>query len=559
MTISILNKILYLSLFIFLILLVIFIIFNYFKPSPINGLKINLIGPNEVNSLENYSYNLYIENNSNQNLSDVNLKILLSNGSFFNEKPNSKEISFYLGNLAAKKTYNQQLNLFFLNEGGLRENIKIALMYKIENKPHVFEKEENFLIFVKNPPLKVQFFLPSKIYINQEFQSSFRIINLTKQKLDNLKIIIEPPLYFKLISIFPSSENYYFQFPSINSLETKDITLIGQIQDIKSNGLFSVKMEFDFLNQTYSLSKEIVKIDLLENPISFNIKTIPSNESIPIGSRIFYEITLENKSQTTLENNEVKIIFSGPFDILSLNSDGYLSELDQTLIWNSRNKPELLIFKPKDKIVLNFSINVFQSYPILGNNNKNFSTKIRVEFRTPTIPSEIETTKKEYIVWYEDEKKIIGNISFDSELIYNDEYFVNSGPFPLVPNQPTTLSWHIKIKTIGEDFNNLILSTKLPIGVEFTGKTGGDAIINNVRFDPKSGNFIYYLNNIPANLGYLNKELDLIFQIVVTLPANINLYNFVIIPTVNYSLTGDFSKVQLSGNIRELSLSNITK
>lgn len=552
-----LNKVLYFSIFLFTLSLIFLFIFFYLRPTPIAGLEINLLGPNEVSSLENYSYVLTIKNNSNQNLVEANLKIFLSDGAFFSQRPQEKETSIFLGNLEGKKVLNQNLNLFFLNEGGLRENLKFVLSYKIPNRPNIFEKEENFLILVKNPPVKVQIYLPPKAYVNQEFQTNFRIINLTQQRLNNLKIILEPPSNFNLTSSFPPTKNYYYEFAALGPLETKNISLIGQIQDSKSSGIFSTRIQFDFLNSTFSLAKEIAKVNLLENPVSFSIKSTPEDKSIPLGSNLYYEITVENKGQSILENSEIRVSFSGPFDLLSLNSDGYFSDLDQVLIWNSRNKPELLNFKPGDKVKLNFSISLFQSYPILGKENKNFSTKIRVEFRSPTIPIEVETGGKEYLVFQEDEKKIIGNIIINQELVYNDNIFPGTGPLPLVANQPTTLAWHFKIKTIGEDFNNFSLNTKLPIGVNLNQKVGGDAILDNLKFDPRTGIFIYSLNKLPANLGYLEKEMDLVFQIVVVPPANIDLSSFMVIPLVQYSATGEFSGAQLNNTLKEIYASQI--
>ncbi len=553
---DILNKILILSIFLFIFSSGFLIYSLFFKPTPVKGLKINLIGANEVNSLENYNYQVEIINNSNQRLTDTNLKISLSNGAFFVDR-NEKEFSLFMDELEPKKSYKQNFELFFLNEGGLRENIKITLSYRIENKSYVFEKEENFSVFVKNPPIKVQIYLPEKVYVNQQFQASFRILNLTNRKLNNLKISIEPPSSFILSSAFPQSENFYWQFPTINPLETKDISLVGQIQNIQSSGIFGVKVNFDFQNSTYSLVKEIAKINLLENPVSFEIKTTPIAESIPIGSNIYYEITLENKSQTLLENNEVRVYFDGPFDFSSLNTDGYFSQLDNILYFNARNKPELLKLNPGDKVKFNFSISLYQSYPILGEKNKNFSAKIKVEFRSPTIPTEVETAGKEYVVFQENEKKIIGNIYASQEVVYNDKYFPGTGPLPLQANQATTLAWHIKIKTIGEDFENFNLNTKLPAGVNLTGKVGGDAILDNLKFDPKTGLFIYSLNNLPANLGYLEKEIDLVFQIIVVPPANIDLSNFMIIPQVQYTAKGIFSKTQINNNLRAITSGEI--
>lgn len=556
---KLLNYFLYFSIFIFLASLTSFFLISYLKPSPVAGLKIELLGAKEVNSMEDSAYTLVIKNNSNQDLTSVNLKINLSKGVFFTDKHNEKEKSTFIGELKAKQKNEQGLNLFFINEGGLKENIQIVLTYKIKGRPAVFEKKEDFFILVKNPPIKVQFYLPQSVYVNQEFQSLLKIINLTNKKLENVRIIVEPPSYFTLISSFPQSENYYYDINILNPSETKNITINGQIQNINSNGIFSAKVEFGFLNLTYSLSKEIAKTNVLENPVAIYIATTPESNSIPIGSNLFYSVTIVNKSQSVLENGEVNIIFEGPFDFSSLSSDGYFSALDNVLKWNARNKPELLTLKPKDEVKVNFSISLYQSYPVFSQNNKNFTAKIKVEFKTPTIPNEVSESGKEYVVFQLDEKKIIGDITIDSWVVYNDNIFSNSGPFPLEPNQPTFLTWHLKIKTIGEDFENFSLSTKLPMGVNFADKVGGDAILDNLKFDPRTGVFIYSLNKLPANLGYIEKEIDLAFQLVVIPPANTDLSGFIIIPPVQYSARGMFSGAQLNNTLREIYVSQISQ
>jgi hypothetical protein len=538
----VLNKVLIFSFLIFVFAISFFIYFVYFRPTPAIGLKINFLGPNEVLSLENYNYQIEVFNGSNKKLTDVTLKISLPEGAFLTSNPQEKDISLFLGDLERSQSLRQNLDLFFINAGGLKETLKFVLNYKIENKNYVFAKEENFSILVKSPPIKTQIFLPTKIYVNQGFQANFRIINLTKQKLNNVKVSIEVPSDYLLTSSFPSSENFYWEFNFLNPGETKDISLIGQIQNPKSSGIFSIKTDFSFQNFSFSLTKEVAKINVLENPVVFYLKSTPEGKSVPIGSSLFYEITLENKSQSTLENGEVKIIFNDLFDLSSLNSNGYLNEFDRALYFNTRNKPELLFLKPGDKVQFRFSISLFQSYPILGETNKNFIAKIRAEFRTPSIPVEIEEKGKEYVIFQEDEKRIIGNFDLESKLVYQDPNFISSGPFPLQPNQPTTVVWHIKIKSIGEDFDNFTLSTRLPAGVNFTGKVGGDAILDNLKYDPKTGAFVYNLNKLPANLGYTQKEMDLAFQLIVEMPANVQKGNFIIIPQTEASAIGSFSQ-----------------
>jgi len=552
-----LNKILIFSFIFFILTISFFIYLIYFRPTPATGITIKFLGPTDVLPFENYNYQVEIVNNSNKKITDIVLKTVLSEGAFLVDNPQEKNLSLFLEDLDKNQVIKQNLNLFFINSGGMKETVNFILNYKIENKNYVFSKEESYSILVKNSPIKTQIFLPTKIYVNQQFSANFRIINLSKQKLENIKVSIETPPGYLLNSALPQGENFYWEFKSLNPGETKTISLIGQIQDPKSSGIFSIKTDFSFQNLSFSLTKEFAKINILENPVVFYIKSTPESKSLPIGSNLFYEIILENKSQTTLESGEVKIIFDGPFDLSSLNSDGYFNEFEKLLYFNSRNKAELLILKPGDKVKFNFSISLFRSYPILGENNKNFLTKIRVEFKTPSIPIEIEEESKEYVVFQEDEKKIIGDFDLESKLVYQHSDFISQGEWPLKPNLPTTLVWNLKIRSIGEDFKDFTLTTRLPIGVNFTGKVGGDAILDNVKYDPKTGAFVYNLSKIPANLGYTQKEIDLAFQLIVEMPSNVDINSFIIIPMAEVSATGSFSESMIRKTLREISVSQV--
>lgn len=554
----ILNRLLLVSILIFIIVFT-YLIYTLFLKTPKDiGLKVDLIGPTNVDSLKIYNYKIEVINPSNQIINNLNIKINLSNGIFLSENLNEKVINYSFKNLNPQSKISQEFSLIFINPGNLKETINISINYKLGNKENIFSKEETFPIFVQNSPLNLKISLPSKIYINQEFQSTFSLINETEETLENIKISIETPTFYLLKSSLPENQlpfgkDYYVEIEKINPYEEKEFNLIGQIQNIKSSGIFTFKIMFSYKNMDFELNKEIAKINILENPVVFYIKSMPESDNVQIGSGISYEVSLINRSQTPLENGEVRIYIDGPVDwsSLQISDNGYFDINEKYIIWNARNKKELSIINPQQSINFKIFLMLYQSYPIFGENKKNFTIKIRAEFRSPSIPIEIETPSKEFVIYQEDEKRIIGKIRISSYLTYNESNFDYSGPFPLENGQPTLITWHIKVDTLAEDFENLVLSTVLPFGVNFTGKVGGDAIIDNVRYDSRTGSFMYEIPKLEANLGYSEdkKSIDLIFQLLVQPSGNINPNDFIIINKIDYSVTGSFSKSRISGSL----------
>ncbi|MER3570053.1 MAG: hypothetical protein C4348_00335 [Patescibacteria group bacterium] len=553
-----LNALLYLSVFIFALSLI-FLSFNLLlkREKPTN-IKLSIFGPYEVNSLEESIYTLLIENNSNLNLENVSLSIILSDGGYFLEN-NEKEKTINIGKLKANTSTKINLGILFLNEGNKEEKINAVLRYKIENKPYSFEDKKIFSILVKNPPIQISPDLPSKIYVFQPFQSTFKIINLSKENLDNLNVKINLPNYFNLISSLPSGENLNWNFSNFYLGDKKTITLIGYFQEETLSPYFDVEVNFSWKGKSFSLFKESYKINLLPSPVKITVTTNPLTESVNIGSNIYYSIQIENKSKINLKENLVKVTFNDLFDISSVKVDnGYFSSLENAVYFTSRYEEKLLNLKPNEKVSLRFNINLIKSYPILGEKQKDFLAKIKIEFRTPSIPPEIEIPNlTEFKINLEDDKKIIGSYEIKDFLVYKDKIFENYGPIPFVNETPTTLSWYLKIKTIGEEFENFSLTGKLPPYVNLTGKVGGDAILDNLKFDPTTGEFSYSINNLTANMGYTEPELTLVFQIVVNPPAQISTYNLEILPLIKYQITSKFTKMNFAGYVGGQSSSEI--
>ncbi|BCX15566.1 MAG: hypothetical protein KatS3mg097_458 [Candidatus Parcubacteria bacterium] len=562
------NYLLIFSILIFIIIGGVFI-FMLFKNNNINiaGLSLTITGPTIVNSFEISDYIIQIDNQSNQRLEDVSLKVFLSEGAFFYDQKSIKERVIPIGIVEAKNIKKQSLGLFFVNAGEMNEKIKVVLNYKISGKEYSFEKGGDLNVKVNKAPIQANIFLPNKIYINQPFQLSINLFNLTKEKFNNIKVNIEPAFGFQLIDAFPKSNIFYWEFPVLDQNDTKQITINGYINDIRSDGIFKVKIYFDFENQSFALDSQIAKTTVVNNPIVFTIRSTPNDNVVDSGANISYEVTIENKSETIMSNNEVKVTFSGLFDFDSINSSGYLSRAERAIIWNGRNKPELLNLKPNDKVVINFSASILKTLPIFNpNNDKNFTAKVRVDFRSPTIPIEVEKVEKEYAIFQEDVKKIKGSAELTHSLTYNEGLFPTIGSFPPIHEAITNFAWHVKIKTKAEDFSELNLNAKFPPGVNLTNKVSGDATIENLKFDPQTGIFNYTLNKIAANAGYrqdpndqfANKEIDLVFEVIVDIPANADPQNFVVIPEVNFSLKGDFSQRTISGSLQPLTTANVT-
>ncbi len=556
---KIINKLLLFSFFLFVLVFSIFVITNFFSKKPPQELNFNIVGPLEVNSLEENVFSLKIDNFSLQELSDVNLSIFLSEGAYFLDSE-EKERVFDLGEIKSNTSTEISFNLIFLNEGNKKEKIKAILRYKLKTKPYIFEDSKEFSILVKNSPLTLVAFLPEEIYTLQPFESKISILNSSFENLNDINIKITPPQEFEFLESQPPSENMEWNFIEIKPKEKKEISFLGSFKNSPLFPFFDAKVSFSWRGKSFSLSPQTFKLSVKENPIKIEIVSNPQSESVNLGSSISYTLKIKNKGNIVLRENQVKVTFSDLFDIKSVRfgKNAYFSSIDNAIYFNGRYEPKLLEIKPGDEVNLNFSARLFNSYPILGEKNKNFISKVFIEFKTPSIPPQVKSFyTNEFVIKLEDTKKIIGKFEIDSFLVYKDKLIENTGPFPLEKEIPTTLTLHFKIKTLGEDFKDFYISGKLPPYVNFTGKVAGDALGENFSYDTKTGEFSYFISSLPANLGYTEKEIDLAFQIVVLSPANLDPRYLELIPSFGYKVTSVFTNTNFTGSTQSINASEI--
>ena len=556
---KILNKLLVFSFFLFISIFLIFFITNFLSKKPPQELNFNLVGPLEVDSLEENTFSVKINNFSLQELSDVSLSVFLSEGAYFPDSE-EKEMVFDIGEIKNNTSTEISFPLIFLNEGNKKEKIKVVLRYKLKTKPYVFEDAKEFSILVKNSPLVLILSLPEEIYTLQSFEVKFGVLNSSLENLNDIKIKITAPPEFEFWETNPPSENMEWNFIEIKPKEKKEIVFVGNFKDVPSFPFFDTKISFSWRRKGFSLNPQTFKLSIKENPIKIEIVSSPKGESVNLGSSLSYILKIKNQGNILLRENQIRINFNELFDIksLSFGSNAYFSSLDNALYFNGRYEPKLLEIKPGEEVELKFSIRLLDSYPILGEKDKNFVSKVFVEFKTPSISPQVESlSTKEFVIKLESTKKIIGKFEINSFLVYKDKLIENTGPFPLEREVPTALSLHFKIKTLGEDFKDFYLSGKLPPYVNFTGKVAGDALAENFFYDNKTGEFSYSIPNLQANLGYTNKEIELVFQIIVLSPANLDPKYLELIPSFKYKVTSVFTNTNFTGSTESINASEV--
>lgn len=553
-----LKKFFWLTFFLFIASIVVFAFVIYYRAIQITGVNLNIIGHLETNSLSPEVYTIQIKNNSKFLLEGGNLSINLGNNAYFFDEPDSRDKTINIGALEPNQEVQIPVNLFFAGKTNQVTEIKTILDYLSPKKNQRFSIEKKISVSIRKPVFNFQTYFPKQVFVGEPFQISFRLSNITSQPL-NLKIKIENPGNFEAISYSPPYEEFMmWDFGTFQPNSLSEIVVIGKFNKMPINPIFNVKPIVLFQGKEFTFNEIPVAVKAVNSPVVLEIKSYPPENFVSLQDNITYTINWENKSSINLNNATLKVIFDGPFDPGSIRTDGYYSAYENALVWNAQNNQKLYKISPGENGSVSFSIDVLRDYPIARSDSKDFALKVSAILETESIPPEIQILSPKLSISTDTTKILPGNISISSKVIYGDNALKNSGPFPLIPGNRTTATAHFYINTIAENFQNVMLKTKIPIGVKLTGIWGDNFIPGNLTYNQTTGDFFYQIKELPANLGTAYTPYDIVFQIEITPPVG-DPRSFTILNDVSLSAQGKFSQKTFKGETRPITLYELTE
>ncbi len=543
------RKIFFIVFIFFVISLLVFGYVFYYRSIYIRGVNLNILGVEEVEPLMDYEYLIKIENNSNYDLVDSKLIINLPEGIYFPDNVNLNQRVINVGDLQARSSRELKIPLFFFGNFNEIRVLKISFRYSTPKRHQEFQIDKELNVIIKKNPINLQVFTPNKVFTNEPFNIIIKGVNSTN-KTYSLKVNLNIQGNYEILTASPPpNKNFEWIFLSLAPNSEFEIYLITKYLKSVVKPLNSLHFTINYLNKNFELQDYLFSINILESPVVLEIESKPSENVVNLGDQITYIIKWTNKSSIPLKNVKLKVNFEGPFDYETLRTDGYFDPYENSIIWNPRNKASLLNVNPGVSDSVSFTISSLRNYPA---GKKNLELIVNAILETESIPPEVQILSKKLSIETQSVKRIIGKLTASRILLYQDPEVKNTGPFPLQNGKPTTLSFYLKLNTYGEDFQNLIIKTKIPVGVKLTGLFGGLFNVNNLQFNIETGEFTYRIDEIQAGYGDIYPSYTLMFQIEVTPPLFGDINQFVILPFLEISGQGKFSLQNFNLKFSEL-------
>jgi len=465
-------------------------------------LKLEILGPSEINFAQEVEYIVKYKNNGNFRLENPELIFEPPETSIRDEKIFGRQIlgkeqlgeAIYPGE---EKTFSFKMRI--LGREGETKIAKASLTYQPKNLKAKYESSTSFTNTIKSVPLTFELDLPTKIDSGKDFTLKINYFSNIDYPLTDLRVQMEYPSGFEFVESSPKSiEKNEWEIPVLNKSQGGRIEVSGRLSgEVGEAKVFRAKFgvwkegEFILLKETEK-GVEIVKPSIyLRQEINGNPKYVALS-----GDWLHYEIYFKNIGDDALNDLFMVCKLAGEaFDFQTIKSDlGVTQPGDNSVIFDWRQVPKLQYLLPMEEEKVDFWIKLNDDLGNMKNptlTNSVFISQVKEEFVTK-ISSKLEIVQKGY---------------------FQDEVFGNSGPIPPKVGEKTTYTIIWQVKNYYSDVKDVKVKAVLPTQVNLTGKIFPEEEASKFSFDSQSREIVWVVGNLERGKGVLSPGPNIAFQI----------------------------------------------
>ncbi len=468
-------------------------------------LKLEILGPENVQMGQEFEYTIKYKNNSNFTLEEPRLDFEYPE--FTINEEGKTRVSQVLKDIYPG---DEQFIQFKARLIGKEDDLKVAkayLSYKPQNLKARYESSTTFTTKIDMVPITLDFDLPSKMERGKEIEFPINYFSNADFKLSGLRLEVDYPEKFSFISSNPQSlDNNEWEIADLDKAQGGRISIIGNLTEEVGNKIqFKARIGL-WKDGEFTLLKEATKeVEIIEPLLYISQQINGSSTYIPSpGETLHYEIYFRNIGRTPFENLFLTNTFdSSIFDLTTLKVDaGQIRADDNMVIWDWKQVPELNVLGIQEEGKVEFDVTLKKSWVISDADFNN--TFIKNKVNISQITQDFQT-------------KVNSRLVVLQKGYYQDSVFGNTGPSRPVVGQQTTYTITWQAQNYYNDVKNVKVRATLPPGVVLTGRISPDSEISRFSFDSNSREILWNVaNDMAPGTGVTNNPPSVSFQVSLT-------------------------------------------
>ncbi len=504
-----------------MLLIVSFISFWFGGPSfRDQDVVLKIEGPSQATVGDEVVYQVKYSNDTKVNLEDLKFTFSYPTESVvIRDGVVQKDLTekFTVDSLVSGASGEKEFRAFMVGDRGDTKDVRVSLSFKAGSLKSSFEKSVKLATTIVSVPVSITLVAPPNAVPGQTVSYILDYRNESSNTVGDLLFELTYPDGFlpKDFSSNPDQGQDKWYVLSLKKGSGGRITiqgiLNGQEGETKSISVtLKRKVGSQYIDFEKSSSLSVISNALLEVSILVNdSKNYVANP----GDNLNYTINYKNASKSTFSGINLSVKLDGDmYDLSTLDTKGgFFDSSNKTIVWNSSNISNFLIFEPNTQGKVNFSIKLKSNLSLDGSNT--LFVKSTAKLNTPNVPDNIDG--REVSVTSSLVTNITSQPTLAQLIYYNDPNFGSNGPLPLKVDKETILTVRWQITNPGNDLNNAMIIASLPEGVTWKNVFSSNLNLGDPTYNKNSSEATWNLVTLPHGVGSSTPRYELAFQVSV--------------------------------------------
>ena len=469
-------------------------------------ITVRLDGPVQIENGQEADFKIIVENNSAREIQDINLFLELPPSLILQAGAN--ELSTHFINIGAGEKQEEEFKIV-ASSTKEKETIRARLDYSPADIEARFASIATHEVVIGSLDVSVVFDLPENTFAGQELGGVMHVV--ANSDIQNFEVFarLVAPNGFNIKSSTPGFEN-------------DNIWKLGKLireQDIKLefSGVLTPRQNIStFALQVGKLSGgEFLPLKVAERSVESSSSAVtlqaritrPSYGFVLPGDNVGVQLEYFNKSDTRLENAEIRVVFPTEFiNPSSIDVSGGINS-NGAIIWDGVNTSQLRSIEAGERGTLDFSFIVRGDLIPEDINDTNKFITLRTSF----------SAGEDFSTQTETSLRLGTQLNFSSVVLRNGSSLGNSGPIPPKVGELTTYAVRWSIENSFNRVKNARVEVVLPLYASWQGVFAPSN--ENIWYNSATNTVIWEPGTLDVGLGTIISARSVEFKIGIT-PRN---------------------------------------
>jgi len=403
--------------------------------------------------------------------------------------------------VASGETINVPLRALVFGEENDDKNLTVSIEYRVQGSNATFFKEAEPLRFkISSSPVIMRVEALKKVSSGQETDLEVTITSNAPTTLSDVLIKAEYPLGFDFTSSEPSpvSAQNIWIMKDLEPEETRTILIKGIVVG-KETDEYAINFSIGVPNER---NQQTLASVFATAQTEFEIEEPFLNIQMEIGGVVNGTVVIEPEQNTgafieienTLEDTiydvvvEVQLGGNALSDLEVGPPNGFYDSLNNKIIWDVSNAPELAELFPGKKIRLSFGIEPAKN--VSNTPQITFNVNVSARRVSETDVSEMLLGTAQSLI------KVSSEPTLRADAGFNNGVFSDSGPVPPVAEQKTQYTISFMIENGSNNVSNVVTIATLPSYVTWLEQTSG---AGDFVYDSAQRTVTWNVSSVDAN------------------------------------------------------------